>query len=291
MVQILIEASGAENPQRSVIQCCLNGRDYSILCKRQGINFMRFITSLLAFLMLTGCAAQYQSGVSYPTHREVYVADTATESEIDTFVVGVGENFDVPGDLKFSDVYAVRRINGGSTEMLCGMVGHGAGGESRIQNVHLRSGKPVILAATHHHGACDPTKYTISPTLTMSPEILVASEDRSVSMSADQNVSSEPAPPAEPAELSEEDTAYAQDMISERLKDPESARFRRMYIVGLGGSVSTICGEVNAKNSYGGYTGYKPFLVVTGIDRAYFWDSIDDDSFENTMIRSMCDLD
>ncbi|MDC5446163.1 hypothetical protein ACT4Y9_18345 [Acinetobacter baumannii] len=42
-------------------------------------------------------------------------------------------------------------------------------------------------------------------------------------------------------------------IVSEQLKDPESAEFR---------NVKGVCGEVNAKNSYGGYTGFKRFIVV-----------------------------
>ncbi len=44
--------------------------------------------------------------------------------------------------------------------------------------------------------------------------------------------------------------------ITDQLKDPESARFKWIKMVG---DSIYYCGLVNAKNSYGGYTGYKPF--------------------------------
>lgn len=48
---------------------------------------------------------------------------------------------------------------------------------------------------------------------------------------------------------------------AEKLKDPESARFRNLRIVDYKGG-KLICGEVNAKNSYGGYVGFAPFLAT-----------------------------
>jgi hypothetical protein len=44
--------------------------------------------------------------------------------------------------------------------------------------------------------------------------------------------------------------------ILERLKDPDSAKFRRIKVSEDG---TLVCGEVNAKNSYGGYTGFTRF--------------------------------
>ena len=44
-----------------------------------------------------------------------------------------------------------------------------------------------------------------------------------------------------------------------RLKDPESARFRNVKPTADG---LYLCGEVNSKNSMGGYTGFKKFYVL-----------------------------
>lgn len=47
----------------------------------------------------------------------------------------------------------------------------------------------------------------------------------------------------------------AKDSVKEILIDPESATFRNILV-----SEAGVCGEVNAKNSFGGYTGYKIFF-------------------------------
>lgn len=46
--------------------------------------------------------------------------------------------------------------------------------------------------------------------------------------------------------------------VSRQLKDPESARFR--WLPNKAGD--NYCGYVNARNSYGGYTGFAPFMVL-----------------------------
>jgi hypothetical protein len=51
--------------------------------------------------------------------------------------------------------------------------------------------------------------------------------------------------------------AIAHARIVEVLNDPESARFRNSR-PGRGG---TVCGEYNAKNSMGGYVGFRAFIV------------------------------
>lgn len=50
--------------------------------------------------------------------------------------------------------------------------------------------------------------------------------------------------------------------IADTLKDPASAQFRNVRLVQyLDGVV--ICGEINGKNSYGGYVGFKDFVGGT----------------------------
>jgi hypothetical protein len=50
--------------------------------------------------------------------------------------------------------------------------------------------------------------------------------------------------------------ADAKAAVAHELKDPESAQFRDLKQYG-----DLICGEVNAKNSYGGYVGFEPFYT------------------------------
>lgn len=63
------------------------------------------------------------------------------------------------------------------------------------------------------------------------------------------------APAATKAEL----IKASQEAVREQMKDPESARFRNMKVYDI-----TVCGEVNAKNSYGGYNGFKRFFALGG---------------------------
>lgn len=54
--------------------------------------------------------------------------------------------------------------------------------------------------------------------------------------------------------------AKAKATASAQMKDPESAKFRSL-IVHHASQISYVCGEINAKNSFGGYVGYRRFLT------------------------------
>ncbi|WP_035892175.1 hypothetical protein ACP26C_13585 [Franconibacter helveticus 513] len=57
-----------------------------------------------------------------------------------------------------------------------------------------------------------------------------------------------------------------EDAISDQLKDPYSAKFKHSQFISNGNG--EYCGYVNSKNSYGGYVGDTPFLVmITGKGR------------------------
>jgi len=52
----------------------------------------------------------------------------------------------------------------------------------------------------------------------------------------------------------------SKEAVKANLKDPNSAEFKNMRLVKyLNGHV--VCGTVNAKNSFGGYTGFTPFIA------------------------------
>lgn len=75
-----------------------------------------------------------------------------------------------------------------------------------------------------------------------------------------------PAPQAQPSAETQAGPAHflrAKEAVTRGLKDPDSARFGKIF-TGRGGR--TICGEVNARNGYGGYNGMTPFAysVDTG---------------------------
>jgi hypothetical protein len=60
----------------------------------------------------------------------------------------------------------------------------------------------------------------------------------------------------------------AKQAISEGMRDPDSVKFGKLF-EGRGSSgKQTICGEVNAKNGFGGYTGMTPFIYFVDTDQA-----------------------
>lgn len=53
--------------------------------------------------------------------------------------------------------------------------------------------------------------------------------------------------------------AQVQELVKKNLKDPQSAQFRNQH---------ELCGEVNSKNSFGGYNGFTRFIITE--DRVFF---------------------
>jgi len=53
----------------------------------------------------------------------------------------------------------------------------------------------------------------------------------------------------------------AKNMVIGQLKDPESARFGEIWALQGSNGERAVCGYVNARNSYGGYTGEKMFTL------------------------------
>ncbi|RWR50638.1 hypothetical protein EOW65_06710 [Sinirhodobacter ferrireducens] len=63
-----------------------------------------------------------------------------------------------------------------------------------------------------------------------------------------------------PRTLTETETARMEDAIRSQLRDPDSAKFSDIVADGNSAMI-TVCGNVNSKNGYGGYTGKIPFSV------------------------------
>lgn len=59
----------------------------------------------------------------------------------------------------------------------------------------------------------------------------------------------------------------AKNMIKSQLKDPYSAQFENIYIGKTENNLPVVCGEVNAKNSYGAYVGRKKFYYFETSDK------------------------
>lgn len=60
--------------------------------------------------------------------------------------------------------------------------------------------------------------------------------------------------------LDEPTRRIIEDSVRSQLKDPGSATFRNINASSTDRSGTSACGLVNAKNSYGGYTGDQPFI-------------------------------
>lgn len=54
------------------------------------------------------------------------------------------------------------------------------------------------------------------------------------------------------------------ELVTENFRDPMSSQFRRLH---RAGKPNRYCGEVNTRNMYGAYGGFKPFIVVMEPDR------------------------
>ncbi|MDN3524334.1 hypothetical protein QWY79_03535 [Halomonas sabkhae] len=51
----------------------------------------------------------------------------------------------------------------------------------------------------------------------------------------------------------------AKNAVAEKLRDPESAKFRSLDVFGPHGSI-VVCGQVNGKNGFGAYAGFERFI-------------------------------
>ncbi len=58
---------------------------------------------------------------------------------------------------------------------------------------------------------------------------------------------------------------YTVQGVKNRLKDPDSAKFGNVIVVETEKYGRVVCGEVNAKNGFGGYTGSKGFVGKGGL--------------------------
>lgn len=68
--------------------------------------------------------------------------------------------------------------------------------------------------------------------------------------------------------------SQAKAAVLRQLKDPYSARFLSVQVLGMDG-LSMVCGYVNAKNSYGGYVGARQFAYDTATDFAMLQETDD----------------
>jgi hypothetical protein len=84
---------------------------------------------------------------------------------------------------------------------------------------------------------------------------------------SETKVQAAPLPDSELRELTEAEKKQLGPLLAATLKDPESAKFIWTKVPKQMPSTFHYCGMVNAKNSYGGYTGAHPFLAVISTDK------------------------
>ena len=76
----------------------------------------------------------------------------------------------------------------------------------------------------------------------------------------------------------------SKDTIRTKLKDPSSARFKGVFFSNASGS-PVACGEVNSKNSLGGYAGYQYFIAAGNSNLAFLENEVADFA---TVWNKMC---
>ena len=72
------------------------------------------------------------------------------------------------------------------------------------------------------------------------------------------------------------------------MKDPESARFGPYWAAQKPDGTTIVCGYVNGRNSFGGYTGDKPYLAGLAADNAFGGATIASDESSVFAVRKVC---
>jgi hypothetical protein len=81
----------------------------------------------------------------------------------------------------------------------------------------------------------------------------------------------------------------AKSAIAEDLKDPDSVRFRNVVVHDAPDhSYYMVCGEMNSKNSFGGYTGYSQFLTFVTDQKEVVMKVIGDEEAKAIVVRDKC---
>jgi hypothetical protein len=64
--------------------------------------------------------------------------------------------------------------------------------------------------------------------------------------------------------------------VKQRLKDPSSVEFRNVYFHRGSESIPVTCGEVNSKNSFGGYVGFQKFISGGSLELTFLENEVSD---------------
>jgi hypothetical protein len=94
-------------------------------------------------------------------------------------------------------------------------------------------------------------------------DAVAALERRPAAPSAATPAAETPEPPASTAPKEGKYAAFvgkAKANVSRAFKDPSSVQFRNLFVSTSGSQA--LCGELNAKNSYGAYVGFRRFFAT-----------------------------
>lgn len=93
------------------------------------------------------------------------------------------------------------------------------------------------------------------------------------------------------APMSTQQSKAMRNAVTEEFKDPTSAQLRKIELMdGRNASKpgeGIYCGEVNAKNSYGAYTGFMPFIAAVLGDEALAI-NVAQDQDSVVVVRELC---
>lgn len=80
-------------------------------------------------------------------------------------------------------------------------------------------------------------------------------------------------------------TLRGQEAVRRMLKDPDSAEFRNVRFHQGKDGVPMTCGEVNSKNSFGGYGGFQRFISAGRDELTYLSEQMDASDFAEVWNR------
>lgn len=89
-------------------------------------------------------------------------------------------------------------------------------------------------------------------------------------------------------QATEQEVEWLRGVIAEHMRDPDSVKLRGVTWLAKSGEFApdhTFCGEVNAKNAYGGYTGFQPFYYWSALNSPL---KIPDDSDGLQVLINVC---
>jgi hypothetical protein len=98
------------------------------------------------------------------------------------------------------------------------------------------------------------------------------------------SISAAPKRRAAPANPNQAIIAHARQAVADATRDPLAAQFRSLSVVTDGDGNRKVCGQLNAKNAYGGYVGFRPFAYLLELGDVVIAPD-DDDPERNTKNR------